>query len=64
MFTDGLVERRHRPFVVGIEQIVDLLSVMPSRLTTSQITDVLLDELSAGTAADDDIAVVAVRHVV
>ena len=64
MFTDGLVERHDRPFDKGIDQIVDLLSVLPSRLTTNDVTDALLDELLAGGGAEDDIAVVAVRHTV
>ena len=63
MFTDGLVERHDRPFDIGIDQIVDLLSVLPSGLTTSEVTDALLDALFAGAAAEDDIAVVAVQHV-
>ena len=30
MFTDGLVERHDRPFDNGIDQVVDLLSVLPA----------------------------------
>lgn len=62
MFTDGLVERHDRPFDIGIDQVVDLLSVLPNGLTTSEVTDALLDALLAGAGAEDDIAVVAVQH--
>ena len=63
MFTDGLVERHDRPFDNGIDQVVDLLSVLPSGLTTNDLTDALLDALLVGGAAEDDIAVVTVQHV-
>ena len=63
MFTDGLVERRDRPFDVGIDQIVELLSVLPSVLTPTEVTDAILDSLLAGAAATDDIAVVAIQRV-
>ena len=62
MFTDGLVERRDRPFDIGVDQVVELLSNLPSELTMSDITDAVLDTLLAGTAPTDDIAVVAVRN--
>ena len=45
MFTDGLVERRDRPFDVGIGERVDLLSVLPRGLTTSEVTDAVVDGL-------------------
>ena len=63
MFTDGLVERHDRPFDIGIDQIVELLSLLPSLLTPIEVTDAILDSLLAGAAATDDIAVVAIQHV-
>ena len=63
MFTDGLVERHDRPFDVGIDQIVELLSILPSLLTPTEVTDAIVDSLLAGAAATDDIAVVAIQRV-
>jgi hypothetical protein len=63
MFTDGLVERNDRPFDIGIDQIVELLSVLPRGLTPDDVTDAILDGLLAGADAKDDIAVVAVQRV-
>jgi hypothetical protein len=63
MFTDGLVERRDRPFDRGVDQIVDVLSRASSALTIAEVTAALLDDLLAGTAAKDDVAVVAVQRV-
>ena len=63
MFTDGLVERHDRAFDVGIDEIVELLSVLPSVLTPIEVTDAILDELLAGAAANDDVAVVAIQRV-
>ena len=51
MFTDGLVERNDRPFDVGIDQIVEVLAKLPSRLTPSEVTDAIVDSLLAGAAA-------------
>ena len=63
MFTDGLVERRDRPFDVGIDHIVDLLSAMPNQHSPSDVTEALLDALSEGAPAEDDIAVLVIQHV-
>jgi hypothetical protein len=63
MFTDGLVERNDRPFDIGIDQIIETLSVLPSGLTTADVTDAIVDALLGGTAAKDDVAVVAVQRV-
>ena len=40
-----------------------MLSVLPSVLTPIELTDAILNGLLAGTAAKDDIAVVAVQRV-
>lgn len=63
MFTDGLVERRDRPFDVGVDQIVDLLAALPNEVSPSDVTEALLDALSDGAPAEDDIAVLVIQHV-
>ena len=63
MFTDGLVERRDRPFDVGIDQIAAALTTLPNELTPSDLTDALLNALLDRGPAEDDIAIVVVQHV-
>ena len=63
MFTDGLVERRDRPFEVGIEKIAASLTTLASGLTPSDVSDVLLDALLDSGRAEDDIAILVIRHV-
>ncbi len=62
MFTDGLVERRDRLFDVGIDQLAAALMSLPIQLDPSDLTDLLLDTLVDSGTADDDIAMVVVRH--
>ncbi len=63
MFTDGLVERRDRPFEVGIEQIAASLTTLPNGLGPSDLSDALLDALLESGTAEDDIAILVIRHV-
>jgi serine phosphatase RsbU (regulator of sigma subunit) len=63
MFTDGLVERRDRPFEVGIEQIAASLETLATGLIPSDLTDALLDALLDSGTAQDDIAILVIRHV-
>jgi serine phosphatase RsbU (regulator of sigma subunit) len=63
LFTDGLVERSDRPFDVGVDELVEVLSVLPRGLTPNDLTDAILDGLVAGVVAKDDIAVVALQRV-
>jgi hypothetical protein len=63
LFTDGLVERNDRPFDIGIDELVEVLSVLPRGLTTDDLTVAILDGLVAGVVAKDDIAVVAIQRV-
>ena len=63
MFTDGLVERRDRPFEVGIEQIAASLTTLANGLMPSDLTDALLDALLERGTAEDDIAILVIRHV-
>jgi hypothetical protein len=46
-----------------VDQIVELLGTMSSALTIDEITAALMDDLLAGAAAKDDVAVVAVERV-
>ena len=63
MFTDGLVERRDRPFEVGIEQIAASLTTLATSLIPSDLTDALLDALLDNGRAEDDVAILVIRHV-
>ena len=60
MYTDGLVERRDRPFQAGIDQAASHLAA--THLAPKQVIESLLDVLIGGNAADDDIAVLVVEH--
>jgi serine phosphatase RsbU (regulator of sigma subunit) len=63
MYTDGLVERRDRPFEVGIERIATSLTSLANGLIPSELTDALLDALLDSGPAEDDIAILVIRHV-
>jgi hypothetical protein len=62
MFTDGLVERRDRPFDEGIAQVAAHLAALPDRLDPHHLVDSLVDELIGDATAEDDIAIVVVEH--
>jgi serine phosphatase RsbU (regulator of sigma subunit) len=62
MYTDGLVERRDRPFDEGVAQVAALLAALPERLDPHHLADSLMDELIGDPAADDDIAILVVEH--
>ena len=62
MFTDGLVERRDRPFALGIQQAAAHLASLPGRLNPTELIDTLLDALTGDQPMDDDIAVVVVTR--
>ena len=63
MFTDGLVERRDRPFEVGIDQITASLTTLPNGLGPGALSDALLDALLESGTGEDDIAILVIRHV-
>jgi serine phosphatase RsbU (regulator of sigma subunit) len=63
MYTDGLVERRDRPFEVGIQQIATSLTNLANGLVPSDLTDELLDALLDSGPAEDDIAILVIRNV-
>jgi serine phosphatase RsbU (regulator of sigma subunit) len=62
LYTDGLVERRDRPFALGIQQAAAHLASLPERLKPTELIDTLLDALTSDQPTNDDIAVVVVEH--
>ena len=62
MYTDGLVERHDRPFHVGIDEAVSLLSALDSSLSPSELVDALVENLVGERRDYDDIAVVVVEN--
>jgi len=62
MFTDGLVERRDRPFDAGIQEAAALLAGLSDHYNGSQTIDALLDTLIGHDKAEDDIAILVVEH--
>ena len=63
MFTDGLVERRDRPFDSGVDEIVVLLDDLteppaPDQLVTSLLAALLND----GTHNEDDVVLLVARN--
>ena len=62
MFTDGLVERRDRPFDIGVEQVASHLSALAHHVTAEELTDSLLQALGT-TDAEDDVAILVVENV-
>ena len=62
MFTDGLVERRDRPFDVGVEQVAAHLGALAHHHTADELADSLLHALGTDDA-EDDIAIIVVENV-
>ena len=62
LYTDGLVERRDRPFEQGIAHAATHLATLPERLTPRQLIDSFLDALLGDTKAEDDIAILVIEH--
>jgi hypothetical protein len=62
MFTDGLVERRNRPYDVGVAQLATHLAGLSGRLDPHDLIDYVLDALIGDAKAEDDIALVVVEH--
>ncbi|MFD7654288.1 SpoIIE family protein phosphatase [Actinosynnema sp. NPDC059797] len=61
LYTDGLVESRHRDLDEGIEALVDGLRLLPDDLDPQVACDKLIDRLTEG-RHDDDVALLHVRH--
>ena len=62
MYTDGLVERRNRPFDVGVTQIAHHLATLEQPLKPSDLVDSLLATLLDEGKAEDDVAILVVEH--
>ena len=63
MFTDGLVERRDRPFDVGIAQLAGVLAALSDHVTPHELTDLLVHTLMEARDGEDDVAILVVEHV-
>ena len=62
MYTDGLVERRDRPFDDGINLAMSRLHAISESATGVDIIDELIGELIGDYGAEDDIALLVVHH--
>ena len=62
MFTDGLIERRDRPFGVGLAKMEQHLAALGRRLDPDDLVESLLDALIGAEQATDDVAIVAVQR--
>ncbi len=62
MYSDGLVERRDRPFDAGVAEMARHLATGSERLSPQHLIDSLLDALLENNKAEDDIAVLVVEH--
>ena len=62
IYTDGLVERRDRPFNIGMDQIATHLARLRAPLAPEALIDSLLDALIGDKEPADDIAVLIVEH--
>lgn len=62
MYTDGLVERRDRPFDEGMHEAAAHLAAIPAHLEPAQVIESLIEALIGGKTTDDDIAVLVVEH--
>jgi serine phosphatase RsbU (regulator of sigma subunit) len=62
MFTDGLVERRDRPFYAGIDEAVSHLGAVGESLGPHQLVASLVDALLDDMENEDDVAVLVVEN--
>ena len=62
LYTDGLVERRDRPFEEGIAHTAMHLATLAERLNPRQLVDSLLNVLLGDTKAEDDIAILVIEN--
>jgi serine phosphatase RsbU (regulator of sigma subunit) len=63
MFTDGLVERRDRPFDVGIGQVATVLAGLAEPVTPDELTDLLLHDLMGEGDGVDDVVILVIEHI-
>ncbi|QFZ24659.1 protein serine phosphatase [Saccharothrix syringae] len=62
LYTDGLVENRHRDLTTGIDALVEGLRALAGHLAPEDACDELIHRLTGG-RHDDDVALLHVRHV-
>ena len=62
MYTDGLVERRDRPFDEGVQEAAAHLGTISAHLEPAKVIASLIDALIGGKTTDDDVAVLVVEH--
>ncbi len=62
MYTDGLVESRHRFFSEGIVALTGLLEALPRSLAPEQLVDEAIRQMVLDGPANDDIATVAIEN--
>jgi serine phosphatase RsbU (regulator of sigma subunit) len=62
MYTDGLVERRDRPFYVGVEQAATHLGTLREHRSPLQLLESMLDTLIGDTIVEDDVALLVLEH--
>jgi serine phosphatase RsbU (regulator of sigma subunit) len=62
VYTDGMVERRGRPFFEGVDLAVEHLTTLPTRLGADDLIDSILDAMVGDSTPEDDIAVVVLEH--
>jgi len=61
LYTDGLVERRDRPFAIGVEELAARLSAMTDHHCPADVIDAVLAALVGRRTPTDDIAVLVVE---
>ena len=62
MFTDGLVERRDRPFDVGIGQVAAVLAGLSEHVPPEQLTTCRPRSMG-DRDGEDDVAILVIEHI-
>lgn len=60
LYTDGLVESRHREFADGIDQLSAFLTTLPPDIGAEDLCDQVISAM-LGPAQDDDVALLAIN---
>jgi serine phosphatase RsbU (regulator of sigma subunit) len=61
LYTDGLVEDRHRPADDGVEQVCRVLETAPADGPLDELCELVLDRLQPDRPSSDDIALLVLR---
>ena len=63
LYTDGLLERRHRPLRQGIDELVSTLAAAPAGCDATALRDLVVERFAdGGTDLEDDTCVLVVRR--